>query len=121
MKIQQQKVKARKVFSKKYGIGVVQSDGHSGSNSVTRLTPLEKADNELFTYLQYPQLEIDECPLNWWKKQYIHLPMVSSLVQKFLYICATSVTLERTFCTGSNMVTSKRNYLKPNMVDQLVF
>ena len=64
MKAQQQKVKARKVFRQKYGIGVVQSDSHSGNNSVTRLAPLEKADNELFMYLQYPQLEIDDCLLN---------------------------------------------------------
>ena len=34
------------------------SDSPSGSNSVTRLIPLEKANNELLMYLQYPQLEV---------------------------------------------------------------
>ena len=48
-------------------------------------------------YLQYPQLEIDECPLIWWKKEYIHLPMLSNLTRRFLCICATSVASERTF------------------------
>ena len=110
-----------KFLGKKYGIGVMHSDSSSGTNSVTRLTPLEKANNELLMYLQYPQLEVEECPLNWWKKEYIHLPMLSSLAQKFLCICATSVASERTFSTGGNIVTSKRNCLKPHVVDQLVF
>ena len=108
-------------MGKKYSIGVIHSDSSSGSNSVTRLTPLEKANNELLMYLQYPQLEVEECSLNWWKKEYIYLPMLSSLAQKFLCICATSVASERTFSTGGNIVTSKRNYLKPHVVDQLVF
>ena len=47
--------------------------------------------------------------------------MLSSLAQKFLCICATSVASERTFSTGGNIVTSKRNCLKPHVVDQLVF
>ena len=72
-------------------------------------------------YLQYPQLEIETSPLIWWKKECIHLPMLSSLARKFLSICATSVASERTFSTGGNIVTSKRSCLKPHMVDQLVF
>ena len=108
-------------MGKKYGIGVMHSDSSSGNNSVTRLTPLEKANNELLMYLQYPQLELEECPLNWWKKEYIYLPMLSSLAQKFLCICATSVASESTFSTGGYIVTSKRNCLKPHEVDQLVF
>ena len=49
--------KLGKFLGKKYGIGVMHSDSCSGSNSVTKLTPLEKANNELLMYLQYPQLE----------------------------------------------------------------
>jgi len=116
------KSKLGKFLGKKYGIGAVQSDTDSSSssscNSVNRLT---KANNELLMYLQYPQLVIEECPLNWWKKESIHLPMLSSLAQKFLCICATSVASERTFSSGGNIVTSKRNCLKPHVVDQLVF
>ena len=111
------KSKLGKFLGKKYGIGIMQSDS-SNSNSVSKLTPLEK---ELLMYLQYPQLEIEECPLSWWKKESIHLPLLSSLPWKFLCICATSVASERTFSTGGNIVTSKRNFLKPHVVDQLVF
>ena len=115
------KIKARKVLGIKCGIGVMHSDSSSGSNSVTRLTPLEKANIELLMYLQYPQLEVEECPSNWWKKEYIHLPMLSSLAQIFLCICVTNVASECTFSTGGNIVTSKRNCLKSHVVDQLVF
>lgn len=115
------KSKLGKFLGKKYGIGVMQSDSPSSHNSVDRLTPLEKANNELLMYLQYPQLVIEESPLNWWKKESIHLPMLSNLAQKFLCICATSVASERTFSTGGNIVTSKRNCLKPHIIDQLVF
>ena len=102
---QQQK---RQTFVCKFldGISVMQSDSSTSSNSVGKLTPLEKANNELVMYLQYLQLETDKCPLNWWKKECIHLPILSSLAQKFLCICATSVASERTFSTGDNIVTA---------------
>ena len=46
---------------------------------------------------------------------------LSSLARKFLCICATSVASDHTFSIGGNIVTSKRNCLKPHTVDQLVF
>ena len=110
------KSKLGNFLGKKYGIGAVPSGNSSSSNSVNRLTPLEKANNELMMYLQYPQLIIEDCPLNWWKRESIHLPMLSSLAQKFLCICATSVASKRTFSMGGNIVTSKRNCLKPHVV-----
>jgi len=85
------------------------------------MSPLEKASSEMTMYLQYPQLDIAECHLDWWKKEAVHLPMLSTLAKKFLYICATSVSSERAFSSGGNFVTSKRNCLKPHVVDQLVF
>ena len=77
--------KLGKFLDKKYGIGVMQFDSSNG-NSVSKLTPLEKVNNELLMYMQYPQLEIEE---SWWKKESIHIPLLSSLARKFLCICAT--------------------------------
>ena len=71
--------------------------------------------------LQYPRLKIDAYPLDWWKKESLHLPMLSNLARKYLCIYAISVASKRTFSTGGNIVTSKRNCLKPHVVDQLVF
>ena len=47
--------------------------------------------------------------------------MLSTLAKKFLCICATSVSSERVFSTGGNIVISKRNSLKPHVIDQLIF
>jgi len=110
------KSKLGKFLGKKYGLGKTQSAGAS-----TSMSPLEKASSEMTMYLQYPQLDIAECPLDWWKKEAVYLPMLSTLAKKFLCICATSVSSERAFSSGGNIVTSKRNYLKPHVVDQLVF
>ena len=111
------KSKLDKFLGKKYGIGTMQSD----SSFVSKLTPFEKENNELTIYLQYPRLEIDTCPLDWWKRECFHLSMLSSLARKYLCICATSVASDRTFSTGGNIVTSKRSCLKPHVVDQFVF
>ena len=47
------------------------------------MSPLEKAKNEMTMYLQYPKLDIVDCPLGWWKKEAVHLPMLSTLAKKF--------------------------------------
>ena len=52
------KPKLGKFLGKKYGIGVMLSDSSwtTCSNSVSKLSPLEKANTELVKHLQYPQL-----------------------------------------------------------------
>ena len=113
--------KLGKFLGKRYGLGNFQSDGGADGASGSGMSLLEKPKNEMTMYLQYPQLDIADCPLDWWKKEAVHLPMLSTLAKKFLCICATSVSSERAFSTGGNIVTSKRNSLKPHVVDQLVF
>ena len=105
-------------MGRKYGLGTLQSDGSTNGSG---MSPLEKAKIEMTMYLQYPQLDFADCPLGWWKKEALYLPMLSTLAKKFLCICATSVSSERVFSTGGNIVTSKRNSLKPHVVDQLIF
>ena len=100
------KSKLGKFLGKKYGIGKLESRSDSGASQV--LPPLDKAKNEVKMYLQHPQLDVDNCPLAWWKKEAIHLPILSSIARKYLCICTTSVASERAFSTGGNIVTSKR-------------
>jgi len=71
------------------------------------MSPLEKVSSEIAMYLQHPQLDIAECPLDWWKKEAVHLPMLSTLAKKFLCICATSISSKRAFSNGCNIVRSK--------------
>jgi len=113
------KSKLGKFLGKKYGLGKLVSRSDSGASN--GLSPLEKAKNEVTMCLQRSQLDVDNCPLAWWKREAIHLPILSSLAKKYLCICVTCVASERAFSTGGNIVTSKRNCLKPHVVDQMVF
>ena len=45
-------------------------------------------------YLQYPTLDIDESPLDWWKLECKRMPLLSVLARKYLSVCATSVSSE---------------------------
>jgi len=110
------KSKLGKFLDNKYGLGKL---GSSSASNV--LSPLEKGKNEVTMYLQHSQFYVDNCPLVWWKREAIHLPILSSLAKKYLCICATIVASERAFSTSGNIVTSKRNCLKPHVVDQMVF
>jgi len=110
------KCKLGKLLGNKYGLRKLGSSGASNG-----LSPLEKAKNEVTMYFQHSQLDVDNCPLVWWRREAIHLPILSSLAKKYLCICATSVASERAFSTGGNIVTNKRNCLKLHVVDQMVF
>lgn len=79
-------------------------------------------NNEFDQYLNEPQLEMLEsnCPFSWWKLHKTHYPTLSNLARKYLTIPATSVPSERLFSDAGYHVTSKRNCLDPETVNQLV-
>ena len=64
-------------------------------------------------YLQYPALDIDESPLEWWKLECKRMPLLSAVARKYLCVCATSVPSERVFSVGGQLVSQKCNSLKP--------
>lgn len=63
------------------------------------------AKNELDLYLKSPRLDMDGCPLMWWRQEKSKLPMLSLVARKYLCVCATSVSSERIFSTGGNIIT----------------
>ena len=67
------------------------------------------------------QLEVDPSfdPLLWWKQHEKKLPIVAKLARKYLCVCGTSVSSERTFSTAA--VTDHRSRLAPENVNRLVF
>jgi len=85
-------------------------------------TPQEKVKQQLDQYLSHPHLDAEECPLEWWKNESSHYPLVAQLARKYLSVCATSVPpTEQGFSCGGNIVSDKRSLLKPDKVDSLVF
>ena len=85
------------------------------------LTVSERIQREAEMYLQYPILDVDESPLQWWSLEASRMPLLSSAAHKYLSVCATSVPSERVFSIGGNVVRSKRNSIKPHKVNQLIF
>ena len=60
-------------------------------------------------------------PLDWWNTEHFNYPMLSQLAKKYLRICASSAASERLFSVSGNIVTPKRNSLKPEKLNMLVF
>ena len=111
--------KKKGTFSSIFGTGSA-----SSSTSTTNAGPTSVSDqlkHELEMYLQYPSLDIDESPLHWWELECKRLLLLSIAVRKYLCVCATSVTSERVFSIGGQVVNSRRSCLKPHKVNSLIF
>jgi len=87
----------------------------------TPLTPLQKIKKEITCYLEYPSLEPDVNPLEWWKLENGRFPNLANLAKKYLCICGTSVPSERIFSKAGHVANNLRNRLTPENVNKLVF
>ena len=59
--------------------------------------------------------------LEWWSRHAQELPSLAKLARYYFTACSTSGPSERLFSLSGNIVSKKRNALKPSMVNQLVF
>ena len=69
----------------------------------------------------YDQPKIKSSLVKWWKDHSKDLRYIFILAKKYLSVCAISCASERVFSTSGNIVTGKRNCLKPDKVDKLLF
>lgn len=86
----------------------------------TTPTHEDKLRRELDFYLR---LSADESVdiLVWWRRHAAELPLLGKLARYVFTACSTSVASERLFSLSGNIVSKKRNALKPHFVNQLVF
>ena len=64
---------------------------------------------------------MDSDPLQWWKHEEKHLPVLAVLAKKYLCICGTSVPSERLFSKSGFIVDAFRSRLLPEKVNMLTF
>ena len=60
-------------------------------------------------------------PLEWWRNNEAAFPNIKQVANKYLVILATSVPSERLFSKVGELISAKRNSLKPKNVDMLLF
>lgn len=82
-------------------------------------SPMEK---EMDLYSTLPVLpDKSDDPLIWWKQNEAIFPHLAKIARKYLCVQATSVASERVFSAAANIVTKKRNKLKPSKINMLCF
>lgn len=77
--------------------------------------------DEITDYLAIPQIQFNDCSLDWWKMNKGRFPILSNLAKKYLCIPATSTPSERLFSDAGNIMTIKRTQLLPSTFEHLVF
>jgi hypothetical protein len=96
------------------------ASGDSLQPASAQTTPETRVRKELEFYLQLSAE--DDCDvLQWWRRHEEELPSLSKVACRILCSCATSVPSERLFSLSGNIVTKKRNALKPQLVNMLTF
>lgn len=76
---------------------------------------------EIENYLSFPHIPRTSCPYKWWKENKHLYPTIASVATEYLPIPATQVASERLFSVSGNIVTSRRELLRPDHVEQLTF
>ena len=77
-------------------------------------------DKEISLYMSLPVVKGVE-PLEWWKANQATFPTLAKLAKRYLCVPATSCSSERDFSLAGNIITHKRNSLKPAKVNRLCF
>ncbi|XP_066589924.1 zinc finger BED domain-containing protein 4-like [Prorops nasuta] len=73
---------------------------------------------DLRVYLNQPPIQIDACPINYWK---MNNSALNKLGRKYLATIASSVPCERLFSKAGRIVTESRNRLNGTHLQQLLF
>uniref|UniRef100_A0A182W808 HAT C-terminal dimerisation domain-containing protein n=1 Tax=Anopheles minimus TaxID=112268 RepID=A0A182W808_9DIPT len=76
---------------------------------------------ELDDYLSEALCHRNDDPLQWWKIHKMKYPTLYELLLKKLCIPASSVPCERIFSKAEDIETSKRNRLKANKINKILF
>ena len=99
---------------------IEQEEGQTARASET-LTPTQRIEKEISSYLDFPAVESDAEPLTWWKREQGRFPNLAYLAKKYLCVCGTSVPSERVFSTAGHIANKSRGRLLPQNVSKLLF
>ncbi|KAM3843239.1 zinc finger BED domain-containing protein 4-like [Diretmus argenteus] len=75
----------------------------------------------LRSYLLEPTLQLDRCPLEYWRSNQSRYEQLSQLARKYLSAPCTSVDSERLFSAAGNVMSEKRSRLLCEKAEKLLF
>jgi len=81
----------------------------------------ERIPTELNHYLNQHTIPLGDDILKYWDINGNMFPLLKKIVQPYLSVVATSVPSERLFSKAENIMTEKRNRLKGEKLQQLLF
>ena len=91
-------------------------------DSTTHRTAQTEAMIEVRRYFEEPNIDRSKGhPLSWWRENAIRFAKLQRLARKYLCIPGSSVPSERLFSKAGQLVSERRNRLKPKNVDILLF
>ncbi|XP_057333515.1 E3 SUMO-protein ligase ZBED1-like [Microplitis mediator] len=76
---------------------------------------------ELKQYLKEPPILINEDPIQYWNSRKSFFPSLYKIAEEYLIIPATSVPSERLFSTAGLIMTKRRNRIKPDKFQKILF
>ncbi|XP_071489461.1 E3 SUMO-protein ligase ZBED1-like [Diadema antillarum] len=80
----------------------------------------ESADAEVATYLSYPPLSRDMCPLDWWRMNQSKFPELAKIARCYLAVPAIAQSWAD-IQAGTSRVDMKRALLEPETAGPLIF
>ena len=83
--------------------------------AILALTELE----QYFKLLYYRPRNED--PLLWWKQNASIFPLIKTVAKVYLSVVATSVPSERLFSKAGELISTRRNRLKPKNINMMLF
>lgn len=76
---------------------------------------------EMRQYLESPNVNRKDNPLQFWKDHQAQFPRLSMLARKYLCCPATSVPSERLFSKAGEVISKRRASLSPQNADKIIF
>ena len=78
-------------------------------------------ETKIMKYMDLPAQSYNVNSLQWWKKHEKEFPMLSAVARDHLCIPVTSASSDRMFSTGGNIISAKRECIKPETLKMFVF
>ncbi|KAJ8381502.1 hypothetical protein SKAU_G00022800 [Synaphobranchus kaupii] len=96
-------------------------DDNTESGFMPAHSPEQKLRIEINLYMSMPPIEPDADPLDWWKSNYLQLPLLANVAKNFFCVPATNVPSERAFSTSGHILSPQRSRLSVEKINMLSF